>query len=128
MGSVLPDINRRGGAAFLPLRVDGEIGGANYDFDLKGLTVHGVVRFHRLAPYVGIGWGNAFGKEGRWGILSNFGVVFLGRPNVSLLATGSMASNTTFMGDLAEEEKDVEDDLSILRFYPVFSISLFYRF
>jgi len=91
-------------------------------------TVRGEVRFQRIAPYVGIGWGNAFGEEGRWGILSDLGVAFLGRPNVALSATGSIASDSTFMGDLAQEEKDVEDDLSILRFYPVFSISLFYRF
>jgi hypothetical protein len=91
-------------------------------------TVHGAVRFQRIAPYVGIGWGNAFGKDGQWGIVSDLGVAFLGRPSVALSATGPIASDSTFAGDLAQEEKDVEEDLSILRFYPVFSISLFYRF
>ncbi len=179
-GDFLPDIDDRFGVTFLPLHIDGAMGGVNYDFDLGGLTfpltldwypfhgglhvsgglifnqtdggdldtrssaaltigghtysadrlgtVHGAVRFHRLAPYLGIGWGNVFGKEGRWGILSDLGVAFFGRPSVVLSTTGPIASDAKFMRDLAQEEKDVEDDLSILRFYPVFSVNLFYRF
>jgi hypothetical protein len=103
------------------------IGGNTYSAADLG-TVHGKTTFHHLAPYVGIGWGNAFGKDGHWGILSDLGVAFLGRPHVALTATGPIAADPTFMSDLAQEAKDVEDDLSILRFYPVFSISLFYRF
>ena len=91
-------------------------------------TIHGTVHFPRLAPYVGIGWGHAFGLGGRWGILGDLGMAFLGRPKVSLSAAGPIASDAKFMGDLAQEERDVQDDLSILRFYPIFSISLFYRF
>jgi hypothetical protein len=92
-------------------------------------TIHGDANFQRLAPYVGMGWGNAFGREKRWGILSDLGVAFLGRPRVSLSPTGQAAlSDPDFMADLAQEQADIEDDLSILRFYPVLSISLFYRF
>ncbi len=91
-------------------------------------TVHGDATFNRIAPYVGIGWGNAFGKERRWGILTDLGVAFLGRPHVSLSATGPISTDPTFQSDLAREEHDAQDDLSILRFYPVASISLFFRF
>jgi hypothetical protein len=103
------------------------IGGTTYSAAELG-AVRGDVSFNRIAPYVGIGWGNAFGKEKRWGILSDLGVAFLGKPKVALSATGPIASDPTFMGDLAREEQELEDDLDILRFYPVFSISLFYRF
>ena len=81
-----------------------------------------------IAPYLGIGWRSAFGKEQRWGLLTDLGVAFLGRPKVALSATGPLASNPTFLGDLAREEEELEDDLDLLRFYPIFSISLFYRF
>ncbi len=103
------------------------IGGTTYSAADLG-TVHGRAAFHHLAPYVGIGWGNAFGKDGRWGVVSDLGMAFLGRPHVSLTATGPIATEPSVMGDLVEEEQTVEDDLSMLRFYPVFSISLFYRF
>jgi len=103
------------------------IGGTTYSADQLG-SVHGDMRFNRVAPYVGLGWGNAFGKEKRWGILSDLGVAFLGKPKVALSATGPIASDATFMGNLAQEQQDIEDDLSILRFYPVFSASLYFRF
>ena len=103
------------------------IAGTTYSAAQLG-SVHGDVSFQRIAPYVGIGWGNAFGQDGHWGILTDLGVAFLGRPSVALSATGPIASDPTFMGDLAQEEKDIEHDLGLLRFYPVFSISLFYRF
>ncbi len=103
------------------------IGGTTYSA-AELATVRGRATFHRFAPYVGIGWGNAFDKEGRLGVVTDLGVAFLGRPHVSLTATGPIATEPGVMGDLVEEEQDVEDDLSMLRFYPVFSISLFYRF
>lgn len=91
-------------------------------------AIHGDARFARLAPYIGIGWGNAFGKEGRWGILTDLGVAFLGQPHATLSATGPIAADPTFRSDLAQQQHDIEDDLSILKFYPVASISLFFRF
>jgi hypothetical protein len=103
------------------------IGGTRYSASDLGM-VRGNVRFNPVAPYVGIGWGNAFGREQRWGILTDLGVAFLGSPHVSLSATGPIASDPTFRHDLAREEDDIKGDLNIFRFYPVFSISLFYRF
>ncbi len=179
MMNFLPDLSGRFGDTYFPPAVRGEIGAANYDFDLRVRTfpltmdwypfhgglhltgglifnqskmnldtassasmtiggttyaaadlgsVHGQATFHHFAPYVGIGWGNAFGRDGRLGLVTNLGVAFLGRPHVSLAATGPIASGPSVMGDLAEEEQTVEDDLSVVRFYPVLSVSLFYRF
>ncbi len=103
------------------------IGGHTYSADELSL-VHGTVHFPRLAPYVGIGWGHAFGLGGRWGFVGDLGVAFLGRPKVSLWATGPITSDAKFIGDLTQEERDIQDDLDVLGFYPIFSISLFYRF
>jgi hypothetical protein len=77
---------------------------------------------------VGIGWGNAFGKEKRCGILSDLGVAFIGRPHVSIAATGPIATDPTFQSNLNQEEDDVRHELSRIRFYPVISVSLFFRF
>jgi hypothetical protein len=103
------------------------IGGTTYSAAQLG-AVRGDVGFNQVAPYIGIGWGNAFGKEQRWGIVGDLGVAFLGSPRVVLSASGPVASDPAFMQDLAQEESDLEDDLKILRFYPVLSISFFYRF
>jgi len=179
MINLLPTVNGRFGATYLPLGVGGDFGDINYDFNLRVLTfpltidwypfkggfhlsggaifnqtrmdldagsnasitlgghtysadevgrLHGRARFNRVAPYVGLGWGNAFGREKRWGILTDLGVAFLGQPHVALSATGPIATDPTFTSDLAQQRREVEDDLSILRFYPVASISLFFRF
>jgi hypothetical protein len=103
------------------------IGGNTYAASDLG-TVRGDVRFNRLAPYLGLGWGNTFGKDKRWGIFSDLGVAVLGWPKVALSATGPIASDPTFQSDLAREARELEEELRLLRFYPVFSISLSYRF
>lgn len=91
-------------------------------------TLSGDLSFNNIAPYIGIGWGNAFGKDKRWGFLSDFGVAFIGSPDVSLSATGTLASDPGFLPDLAREEDEVEDDISDFKIYPVLTLSLFFRF
>jgi hypothetical protein len=91
-------------------------------------TLSGDVSYRRVAPYIGIGWGNAFGKEKRWGVVGDFGIAFIGSPDVSLSASGPIASQPAFQSDLAQEQDDLEDDLSDFNIYPVFSVSFFFRF
>jgi len=91
-------------------------------------TLRGDVEFRSVAPYIGIGWGNALGRTGRWGLATDLGVAFTGSPDIDLSATGPIATDPTFQARLAEEEKDIEDDLEFFKIYPVLSISLFYRF
>lgn len=81
-----------------------------------------------MAPYVGIGWGNAFGRSRRWGFVTDLGVAFTGSPDVALSATGTLASDPGFRADLAREEADLEDDLEDFKIYPVFSANLYFRF
>ncbi len=104
-----------------------EIDGVTYTADEVG-TLSGNVGFDNVAPYVGIGWGNAFGRSRRWGFVTDLGVAFTGSPSVALSATGTMADNATFQGHLASEEQDLEDDLEDFKFYPVFSANLYFRF
>jgi hypothetical protein len=103
------------------------IGGTTYSASQLG-QVSGDATYNPIAPYVGIGWGNAFGKEKRWGILSDLGVAFIGSPHVSISATGPISSDPTFQRNLAQEQEDIRHEFGRLRFYPVISASLFYRF
>jgi hypothetical protein len=91
-------------------------------------TVHGEMHFNPLVPYLGFGWAKTFGKDQRWGFTSDFGVAFLGTPKVSLHADGSLASDPAFRSELAREQDHLEDDVSDFKFYPIISVSLFYRF
>lgn len=91
-------------------------------------TLKATMDFNNVSPYVGLGWGNAVGKDKKWGFTSNIGVVFQGTPNVKMSATGLLASDSTFLADLDRESKDFEDALNEFKYYPVLSIGLTYKF
>ena len=88
----------------------------------------GNIDFNEVAPYVGLGWGTPFGKEARWTIMFDAGVMFQGSPNVDLSANGTLANNSAFAADLEREKNNLKDDLDTYRFYPVVSLGLAYRF
>jgi len=104
-----------------------EIGGTIYTPAEVG-TLRGQSDFNPIAPYVGIGWGNAVGRSRRLGLAMDLGVAFIGSPGVDLSATGLLASDPTFRAHLAQEEEDIEDDLHDFKFYPVLSLTLYYCF
>jgi hypothetical protein len=91
-------------------------------------SLRGEGEFNDLAPYVGLGFGNPFLGDGRWGLTAEIGVAYIGSPNVSLRATGPFADNPLLLADLAEEEEEIEDELDKWRFYPVLALTLYYRF
>jgi len=103
-----------------------EIGGFTYDWSEIG-TLSGSVEIDNVAPYVGIGWGNPLTGDQSLGFTCDFGVAFAGSPDVALSATG-MASDPVFQANLERERRDIEDELEDFKFYPVISISFFYRF
>ena len=86
-------------------------------------TLSGSVDIDGLAPYVGIGWGNPLTHNQRWGFTCDFGVAFTDSPDVALTSTGVVSQV-----DLSREINEIEDDLDSLKFYPVISMGLFYRF
>ena len=91
-------------------------------------TLSGKMDLDGVAPYIGIGWGNPVGRGRRWGFYSDFGIAFGNSPDVVLHATGTRAGDPTFQADLAEEARDIEDDLDFLEFYPVMTAGLYFRF
>lgn len=91
-------------------------------------SIQGESEFNEIAPYIGIGFGNPLSQDRGWGITADIGVAFIGSPNVDLTITGPFADNPLLLADLAEEEEEIEDDLDKFRFYPVLSVTLYYRF
>ena len=129
-----------------PFHITGGFLSMNDEFDLKALVnqsitigdntytateagrLYGRADIEGLVPYVGIGWGNPFSREKRWGFYSDIGVAFSGTPDVTLRATGTLSGDTTFQADLAKEERDIQDDLDVLKVYPVFTSGFYIRF
>jgi hypothetical protein len=103
------------------------IGDQTYSAEQAG-TLNGNIDFNRVAPYLGIGWGNPFNNSSRLGLLCDLGVAYSGSPDVSLRATGTYANDPTFQSNLAKERQDLQDKANRYKFYPVLSVSLYFRF
>ena len=104
-----------------------DIGDNTYPGDQVG-TLSGEIDFNDFAPYAGLGWNTAFGKDGHWGFIFELGVMFQGSPTAKLSATGPLASDPGFQADLSKEENNLQDDLDNFEYYPVISIGFNYRF
>lgn len=89
----------------------------------------GQVTFSEMAPYAGIGYGNAVGADGRWHFSCDFGVMFQGSPKVSAKATASDPALQPYVDDaLAREVASIQDDASAYKYYPVISVGVSFRF
>lgn len=104
-----------------------QIGGTTYTPAEVG-TVTGNVDLHTFAPYAGLGWVSGFSKKSNWSVRLDAGVKFGGEPSVSIDGNGTLTGDPAFEADLDREAKKIEDDLQILRFYPVVSLGVSYRF
>jgi len=95
-----------------------------------GLTaLNGDVEFEKFAPYVGLGYGNAAGKNGRWHFSFDLGVMFQGEPTVEIEAVASDPFVQAILDrDLREEEQGIEEDLGDFKYYPVLAFGISFRF
>ena len=93
--------------------------------------LNGNADFHKVAPYLGLGWGNAVHKLGGWGFSADLGVLFQGSSNTSLSNSGCTADAATCaqLGtDVAAENARLQEKADNLRLYPVVRIGASYRF
>jgi hypothetical protein len=91
----------------------------------------GDLKFHSVAPYLGLGWGNVGAARG-WHPTFDLGVLYQGRPKVDLrgvteYATGSAAYDSVY-ANLDGERQRIRSDLGYFGWYPVATIGLQYRF
>jgi hypothetical protein len=98
-----------------------EIGGQTYTSADVG-TLTGKVDLKDWPLYLGIGWGNA--ASGVIGIAFDVGVAFSGSPNIDLNTTGLLSNDASFRQELAREQTDLEDELSVFKVYPNLSLGL----
>lgn len=99
------------------------------DVEYSVTSLDGNISFNTLAPYLGIGWGNAVEDDGRWSFAFDFGVMFQGAPEATLTATASdPALQDQLNADIQREIDTQEEDADMLSFWPVISFGVSYRF
>jgi hypothetical protein len=94
-------------------------------------SVSGKVDFRSIAPYLGIGWGNAVGTPKGWSLAADLGVMFQGRPRSNLASSGCSASAVVcaqLATDIAAENQQLQDKLKNFQYYPVVRVGAQYRF
>ncbi|MEE4166356.1 MAG: hypothetical protein V2I35_10170 [Desulfocapsaceae bacterium] len=93
-------------------------------------SISGDVEFVPIAPYAGLGWRSNNAQSG-WGVAFELGVLFQGAPDVTnLQVNGPIDINGigSVQDFLAEQEKEIEDELDVFQFYPAASLMLIYNF
>jgi hypothetical protein len=113
-----------------------EIGDGVYSAAQIG-SLNGTLKFgNSVAPYVGLGWGNAVGKNHRVTFLFDLGAAYVGKSTVDLSATcGPSLSQvqcatvqTRLRTDLAAEQQEMRDSVGAVQWWPVISLGLGIRF
>lgn len=94
------------------------IGGTTY----TNPTVTSTVDFNKLAPYAGIGWGDAVSSGSPIGFSLELGVMYMGKPKTSVTAPGVSAA------DIAAEKSRLDNSLKNMQFYPVASVGVNFKF
>jgi len=103
------------------------INGSPYPTGISSLQ--GTVSFNAVAPYLGIGWGNPVATGKGWGLTTDIGILYQGKPRVDMSAAcNPLAVNCTqFSADLEAERVKAESDLSNFQLWPVVSIGITYQ-
>jgi len=103
------------------------IGGGFYTVDRLSATAN----FDDVAPYIGIGWGNAARSKPGWGFSFDLGVMIQGDVNVALQAEGGDANDPAFQDDLRREEEALANELEEyinIDVFPVVALGAGYTF
>jgi hypothetical protein len=95
------------------------IGNNHYSASQVG-KLQGTIRSNCFAPYVGYGWGNPVLKNKKWGWILDAGMMYQGKPDITLSATGSVSP-----ADLAAEQTRLVNDS--LTWTPLFSVAVSYQ-
>lgn len=94
-------------------------------------NVKGKIDYRKIAPYVGVGWGGAAGKNKGWSFTADVGVLLQGSPHTSLTSTGCTSATamcSQLVSDLEKENSAVASEAGKYKAYPVLRIGARYQF
>lgn len=105
-----------------------EIGGQTYTPSEVG-TLSGRVKLSDNAPFLGIGYDDAFYRAGDWGFRAIAGVAWSQEPEVALTSSGgTLSSSPSFRTRLDQEAREIQDDAEDKGFFPVVQLGVTRRF
>ncbi len=99
------------------------VGGTPYAAPDIG-TLSADTDFRAFAPYLGIGFDDSIFYGVPVYYYFRAGILFQGNPNITMTASGGGVA----ADDLAREAKELEDALTLLEYYPVFSTGFMVKF
>lgn len=94
----------------------------------QGDSVYAEIDYSGVAPYVGIGWGNAVDEAGRWSLSLDLGVMYTGEPEINVVCNVSGSAAGQCQKAAAQEEAELEDELGGYEWFPVLMVGAAYRF
>lgn len=102
------------------------INGVTYTTTQIG-SMQGTMTFYKAAPYLGIGWGNPVAKNKGWGLVSDVGILFQGKPKLDLVVTCATTCPAQLQTDATAENAKLQKDLSSFKYWPVISLGVSYQ-
>jgi hypothetical protein len=92
-------------------------------------SLDGKITFDSTSWYLGVGYGNAVDRDGRWHVSCDFGVMYHGEPKVEATAVAQDPLIQALLDqDLQKEVADFQDDIKAFVWYPVVSVGVSFRF
>ena len=82
--------------------------------------------FSGTAPYLGFGFD--FTVLGKVGLNMDFGVLWQGEPTVTMNADGLVSGLSAFQAELEKERRELEDEVSDYKAWPVVSLGFVFNF
>lgn len=100
------------------------VGGATISpGDIDGLTLD-IEHKSQVTPHIAVGWGNKINKKRGFAFVTEFGIAYTDKPEVTL--TADDPSNNLTAQNLRDEEKEIEDEFD--RFVGYGSVGVTYHF
>jgi hypothetical protein len=90
-------------------------------------NLDGDADFNSVAPYLGVGWGNAVGKDSRWHFCVDVGAIYQGDSSVNIRASNP-TNNAQLTADINHEVRELEDKADRVRWYPVVALGISWAF
>ncbi len=102
-----------------------EIGDNEYQVS----DLYGSISWDEIAPYAGIGVGNAADRDSHWHFYFDLGVMYTDSPEITLSATVSDPTIQALLDqDIERETAELEDDVESFQWYPVLAFGVSYTF
>jgi len=86
----------------------------------------GTMAFNKIAPYIGIGWGNPAEKNKGWGFVTDIGYIYQGNPKSDVVVTCTTTCPTNLQSDATAENNYLQEN-SGYSWWPVVSIGISYQ-